>query len=70
MTLFLNMDTKDGIPITLPKLKTTLLGITYKIAIIKSQTTKKQILEKWISQALGSFNSYNHMILNVSEKKI
>jgi len=59
LNIFLNMDTKENTTITLPKLKTTLLGILYKIAIIKSQSLNQRILEKWLSQAIGSFNSCN-----------
>jgi ribosomal protein L11 len=61
-TLFnviLNMATEANVKLELPERKVILLLISYKIAIIKSQSLQRYELEAWISQICGSNYSYD-----------
>ena len=61
-TLFnviLNMATEANVKLELPSRKVILLLISYKIAIIKSQSLLRYELEPWISQICGSNYSYD-----------
>jgi len=61
-TIF-DVGTKQKTGKKLPKAKRVLLLIIYKIALIKSQTLRNNILMRWVFQVSGSLRSYQYMII-------
>lgn len=59
LDVFFNFKSKETTPRTLPKLKTTLLSIIYKVALVKSQSIEKSTMVNWVSQVIGAFVSCN-----------